>query len=169
MQTLSTQKSSLLLTPQLDKLSIAPGSSERPGVINSSAQLTSSANVLRLASANIVTDIALPSALIKPLSQMITQSQSLNQPSIPDSGNMLQHLSRPSFAKAALVQAPLTPAPLLNTQALSTQSLQGLLPTGQSPTTSEPNSEQLLAEVQELTQTDIASLVLNKMIQRQPQ
>lgn len=179
MQALSPQKSSLLLTPQLDKLSIAPESLDRPsvissGVIHSSAQQTASANVLRLASANIATDIALPSALIKPLSQMITQSQSLNQTSRPDSGNMLQPLSRPSLAQAALVQASMTPAPLagaplLNTQALSTQSLQGLLPAGQSPTTGAPNSEQLLAEVQELTQTDIASLVLHKMTQRQPQ
>lgn len=169
MQALSPQKSSLLLTPQLDKLSIAPGSLDRPGVINGSAQQTASANVLRLASANIATDIALPSALIKPLSQMITQSQSLNQTSRPDSGNVLQPLSRPSLVQASMTPAPLAGAPLLNTQALSTQSLQGLLPTGQSPTTSAPNSEQLLAEVQELTQTDIASLVLHKMTQRQPQ
>lgn len=95
---LTSPKSSITLAPQLDKLSISPASNER-----SLAQAGTATNfpeksleniretqtmIVRLATATKSTDIALPSGLIKPLSQLMAQSIAMSRTTTVDAANM---------------------------------------------------------------------------------
>ena len=184
LQALVSPKSLLSLAPQLDKLSMSLVSPDRfSGSINTTNQARET-NILRLTTPNKITDIALPNELIKPLNQLLAQSKLTSSAPTTDSASILQASTRTNQAVR----------PLLQTQALSTETIRALMPlspnqlsTGQVPSLAQsvvpiinqivtantaasasPNSEQLLAEVQELTQTDLASLVLHKVTQRQP-
>lgn len=95
---LTSPKSSITLAPQLDKLSISPASIERSlaqagtakNFPEKSIDSTSEAQtiIVRLATATKSTDIALPSGLIKPLSQLMAQSISMSRTTTVDAANM---------------------------------------------------------------------------------
>lgn len=159
----------ITLSPQLDKLSMM-NSNSTSSVHNTPNSQREIGGALRFTTSSQQTNIALPNQLISPLKDMIVVSHSLAQ-------------------RNSQVHSPISPHPVnakIFEQPLTTQTIRALLPspiaqTGfnqamtsiithitTNPLATPVNSEQILAEVQELTQPDLAALVLNKLTHRQP-